>query len=81
MASELRASKNEIGVLQAKKYINSILIDMRMGKYNSYGHQTPRGYESTNTLVSATSATQEFEDDEELLLQIKSESDFETNTE
>ncbi|CAK1587778.1 unnamed protein product [Parnassius mnemosyne] len=32
VASELRAAKNENAVLQAKSYINNILIDMRMGK-------------------------------------------------
>ncbi|CAG5037077.1 unnamed protein product [Parnassius apollo] len=34
VASELRATKNENAVLQAKSYINDILIDARMGKYN-----------------------------------------------
>lgn len=34
VASELRVAKNENAVLRAKSYINEILINMRMGKYD-----------------------------------------------
>lgn len=39
VASELKNIKNEHAVLQAKYFINKILFDARMGKYNYTGYE------------------------------------------
>ncbi|XP_045781400.1 uncharacterized protein LOC123878298 [Maniola jurtina] len=47
VASELRNIKNEHAVLQAKYFINNILLEARMGKYNYAEYQT--GSNSSHT--------------------------------
>lgn len=72
VASELRAVQNETAVIQAKAYINNILIDMRMGKYNyGYGYHNHPGYETAWTSASSTSQ-KELEIIEEIVSQMAS---------
>lgn len=66
VASELRQVKNENAVLQTKSYINNILIDMRMDKYN-YGYYRNYRYSCETT---STSTTQGFDNIEELVSRI-----------
>ena len=80
VASELRAVQNETSVKQAKGYINNILIDMRMGKYNyGYGYQSHPGYESTSTPASSASQ-KELETIEDIVSQIASVEDTDSST-
>lgn len=55
VASELKNVKDERALMQAKYYINNILVQARMGYYNSGGYGDWYGYGSGYRTASSTS--------------------------